>query len=143
VLRERSVTLIGPEPPSPVSPVSVEALRREVLETMHDWRQEFLAHPNNLNNPLLSAVRGLELLPDAAHAADRESGIEACRRSVGDGSLGSLLASTHATRLGRWPGDPFLKVRQGAASSDLTSTWGFMEDAVTLARQWADSNLLT
>jgi hypothetical protein len=34
------------------------------------------------------------------------------------------------------PGDPSLKARQKADSSDLRSTWDFMEYAVDLGRRW-------
>jgi hypothetical protein len=137
VLRERGVTLIGPEPCGLVSPVSVEALRREILETMHSWRQEFLANPDKLNNrfyqpfAVLSYCRMLHTL---------QSGRIESKRAGAAWAKDALDRRWHRLIQRAWddrPGDPALK----AASNDLESTWEFMEYAIDLGRQWKDAAL--
>jgi hypothetical protein len=142
VLRERGVTLIGPKPRTLVPQVSAEALRREVLETMRNWRQEWLAHPDKLNNrfyqpfAVLSYCRMLHTL---------QTGRVESKRAGAAWAIGALDRRWHPLirrALDDRPGDPSLKVRQQAVSSDLESTWEFMEYAVALGRQWKDNGFL-
>jgi hypothetical protein len=50
IVREKGVTLAGPSPKSLVDPVSAEALRQEIFDTMRDWGKEILAGPDHYNN---------------------------------------------------------------------------------------------
>lgn len=45
VTREHGITLDGPPPTDFISPVSSDALRREILVKMQDWAQEIYAQP--------------------------------------------------------------------------------------------------
>src|SRR5260370_15552532 len=49
-LRERGITLIGPEPRSLVALVPADALRQEVFDTMHTWREQLLRNPDEMEN---------------------------------------------------------------------------------------------
>jgi hypothetical protein len=139
VLREKAVTLIGPDPRSLVSPVSAHALRREILGTMRDWRQELLAHPDKLNNRfyqpfvVLSYCRMLNTLATGRVESKRAGAVWA---------LGVLDPRWHRLIRRAWHerGDPSSKARQPADSKDLEATWIFMEHAEALGRQWNDRN---
>jgi hypothetical protein len=66
-LRERGITIIGPEPRSFVARVPVDALRREVFETMQSWREQLLSNPKKPGQSLLPTVRRIELLSDVTN----------------------------------------------------------------------------
>jgi Domain of unknown function (DUF4111)/Nucleotidyltransferase domain len=129
-LRERGITLIGPEPHSLVAPVPVEALQREVSNTMRTWLEQLLTAPNELDNrfyqpfAVLSYCRMLHTL---------ETGTVESKRAGAMWAKNALDTSWHQLIQRAWdarPGDPSLKLRQKADSSDLRSTWEFMEYAV-------------
>jgi hypothetical protein len=134
-LRERGITLLGPEPRSLVALVPADALRQEVFDTMHTWREQLLRNPDEMDNrfyqpfAVLSYCRMLHTL---------ESGTVESKRAGAMWAKDALDSRWHQLIQGAWdarPGDPSLKVRQKADSSDLRSTWEFMEYAVELGRQ--------
>jgi hypothetical protein len=47
---EHGITLVGPKPSELIDPVSPNALRREVRQTMHDWGTEILSGQYPINN---------------------------------------------------------------------------------------------
>ena len=138
-LREKGITLIGPEPRSVIAPVPVEALQQEVLNTMHTWREQLLNNPEELDNrfyqpfAVLSYCRMLHTL---------ESGTVESKLAGAMWAKDALDNRWHQLIQRAWdarPGDPSLKVRRKAASRDLRSTWEFMEYAVDLSRKWKES----
>jgi hypothetical protein len=138
-LREGGITLAGPEPRSLVAPVPVEALQQEVLDTMCIWREQLLKNPNELDNrfyqpfAVLSYCRMLHTL---------ESGTVESKRAGALWAKNALDSRWHQLIQRAWdarPGDPSLKVCQKADSSDLRSTWEFMEYAVDRSRQWKEN----
>jgi hypothetical protein len=138
-LREKGITLIGPEPRSLIAPVPVEALQQEVLNTMHTWREQLLNNPKELDNrfyqpfAVLSYCRMLHTLESGTVESKRAGAMWA--KNALDSRWHQLIQRASAAR----PGDPSLKVRKKADSSDLRSTWEFMEYAVDLSRQWKES----
>jgi hypothetical protein len=133
-LRERGITLAGPEPRGLVAPVPPEALRQEVLDTMRTWRKQLLNKPNELDNrfyqafAVLSYCRMLHTL---------ESGTVESKRAGAMWAKDTLDSRWHQLIQRAWdarPGDPSLKVRQKADPSDLRRTWEFMEYAVEFSR---------
>jgi hypothetical protein len=138
-LRERGITLIGPEPHRLVAPVPVEALQREVLNTMHTWREQLLNNPNELDNrfdqpfAVLSYCRMLHTL-EIGTVESKRAGATWAKDAL-DGRWHQLIQRAWDAR----PGDPSLKVRQQAAAGDLRNTWEFMEYAVDLSRRWREN----
>jgi hypothetical protein len=117
-LRDKGITLIGPEPRGLVPPVPVDALRQEVLDTMHIWREHLLNHPNQMDNrfyqpfTVLSYCRMLHTL---------EGGTVESKRAGAMWAKDALHSRWHQLIQRAWdvrPGDPSLKVRQKADSSD-------------------------
>ena len=137
-LRERGITLVGPEPGSFVAPVPVEALQQEVFDTMRTWREQLLNNPNDLDNrfyqpfAVLSYCRMLHTLESGTVESKRVGALWA--KDALDNRWHHLIQRAWDAR----PGNPSLKVRQKADSSDLSSTWEFMEYAVDLSRQWTE-----
>lgn len=134
-LREKGITLIGPEPHSLVAPVPVEALQREVLSTMYTWRQQLLDDPNELDSrfyqpfAVLSYCRMLHTLENGTIGSKR-AGVTWAKKVL-DSRWHPLIQRAWDAR----PGDPSLKVRQKADSSDLRSTWEFMAYALDLGQR--------
>lgn len=132
VLREKGITLIGPEPRTLISPVSVAALRREILETMRTWRQQWLAEPDKMNNrfyqpfAILSYCRMLHTLQVGAVDSKRAGAVWA--KEALDGRWAQLIDQALDAR----PGDSAEKVHQRADAGALKRTWEFMEYAVDL-----------
>ena len=50
VVREHALVLAGPSPKTLVDPVPVDALRREIGDTIRDWGQQILDHPERYRN---------------------------------------------------------------------------------------------
>ncbi|MFL5481775.1 MAG: aminoglycoside adenylyltransferase domain-containing protein [Gemmatimonadaceae bacterium] len=50
VVRERGVQLAGPDPTTLVDPISVDALRKEMGETIRTWGEQLLAEPDQYRN---------------------------------------------------------------------------------------------
>jgi hypothetical protein len=134
-LREKGITLIGPEPRGLVAPVPANALRQEVLDTMRTWREQLLNNPNEMDNrfyqpfAVLSYCRMLHTL-ESGTVESKRAGATWAKQAL-DRSWRPLIQRPCDAR----PGDPSLKVRQKADPSDLRSTLEFMEYAVDLSLQ--------
>jgi hypothetical protein len=134
-LRGKGITLIGPEPRSLVAPVTANALRQEVLDTMRAWQEQLLNNPNELDNrfyqpfAVLSYCRMLHTL-ESGTVESKRAGATWAKEAL-DRTWGPLIQRAWDAR----PGDPSLKVRQKADPSDLRSTFEFMRYAVDLSRQ--------
>ena len=50
VLREHEITLVGPNPAGLVDPIPLDALRREIGETLRGWGRQILAAPDQYRN---------------------------------------------------------------------------------------------
>jgi hypothetical protein len=141
VLREKGITLIGPEPRSLLAPVPCEALRREVLETMRTWREHWLANPDSLNNrfyqpfAVLSYCRMLQTLQTGT-VKSKPAGAAWARATLG-GRWRTLIQRALDDR----PGDAAWRARQPAPPAELASTWEFMQYVVDLGGKWMVRNL--
>jgi hypothetical protein len=133
-LREKGVTLAGPQPRALVSPVSADALRAEVSETMRNWREELMADPNALNNrfyqtfAVLSYCRMLQTL-ETGTVESKRSGAAWAKRNM-DSRWHGLIQRAIDDR----SDDAAVRVRQKADSQDLRTTWDFMACAVGLIK---------
>jgi hypothetical protein len=131
MVRERSITLAGPDPRELIDPVSAASLRRQVLLDMRLWAKEIEADPDAMDNRsyqpyavlsycrMLSTVErgGVVSKPTAARWAVAALGPE----------WAGLIERAQAQR-----DDPARGVRQKADPADLAQTHRFI-DAV-LAR---------
>jgi hypothetical protein len=116
--------------------VPVNALRQEVLHTMHTWREQLLKTPNQLDNrfyqpfAVLSYCRMLHTL-ESGTVESKPAGAMWAKSSL-DNRWHPLIQRAWDAR----PGDPFLKIQQKADPIDLRSTLEFLEYVVGLSRQW-------
>jgi len=135
ILRERGISLIGSEPRDLVTPVSVEALRQETLQTMRTWREQWLANPSSLNNrfyqpfAVLSYCRMLHALQSGTVQSKPEGAAWA------NEALHSRWHPLIQRALDARPGDAAWKVHQEATPADLAETWEFIQYALDFARK--------
>jgi hypothetical protein len=126
IVREKGVTLAGPSPKSLVDPVSAEALRQEIFDTMRDWGKEILAGPDHYNNRfyqtfiVLSYCRMLHDLIRGYPGSKREGAVWA--KSALDPKWKDLIDRT-------WEGrpDPARSSREPADPADFERTLEFVE----------------
>jgi Aminoglycoside adenylyltransferase, C-terminal domain len=132
VLRERGISMSGPDPRSLVSPVSADALRREISDTMRTWLEDWKANPSKLNNrfyqpfAVLSYCRMLHSL-QVGTVESKPAGAAWAKEAL-DSRWRELIQRALDSR----PGDPAEKVCQSADTDALESTWKFMEYAAEL-----------
>jgi hypothetical protein len=133
VVRERGVALAGPPPETLVAPISTEALRAEMLQTLTTWGQEILDDPARYNNRfyqsfiVLSYCRMLHDLQRGYPGSKREGA--AWAKTALDPAWSDLID-------GAWGGrpDPARKVREPADPDDFARTQRFVEYAMGQSR---------
>ncbi|MCU0613289.1 MAG: DUF4111 domain-containing protein [Candidatus Eisenbacteria bacterium] len=134
-VREHGITLAGPPPESLIYPIPVEALRREILDTLHRWGQEILNDPRPFDNRfyqsfiVLSYCRMLHSLQTGTIGSKR-AGAEWAKSAL-EPSWRELIDRT-------WEGrpNPALSVRQPADPGDFARTMDF----IRYCREYADRN---
>jgi len=135
-LREKGITLVGPQPIELLPPIPVDGLRREILATMSTWRDHLVANPGKMNNRfyqpfvVLSYCRMLHSL--AIGAVDSKPAGAAWAFQHLDASWHDLIRRACEAR----PGDAAVKVREPAVPADFDRTWPFIECAIDLAHRW-------
>ena len=135
-VREHAVALAGPLPALLIDPIPIEALRQEILETLHRWGQEILDDPRPFNNRfyqsfiVLSYCRMLHSLHTGTIGSKR-TGAEWAKAAL-DPSWAALIDRT-------WGGrpNPELSVRQPADPADFTRTLEFIRYARGEAARYA------
>jgi len=125
VVRERGITLAGPDPQTLIDPVTAADLRREVQRTMRGWAEEIRSGRSPLDNcwvqtfAVLIYCRMLHTL----HTGTVES------KLAGTQWAKDALDSRWAGLIGRaWEErpDPSRKVRQPADPDELQKTYDFI-----------------
>jgi Aminoglycoside adenylyltransferase, C-terminal domain/Nucleotidyltransferase domain len=129
MLREKGVVLVGPEPRSLVSPISTDALRREVLQTIRTWGGGILGNPSKIGNrwsqsfAVVSCCRMLQTLHTGTVESKR-AGVAWGMAELGS-SWGSLIRDAWKERP-----DPSSKVRQNADPDRVQSTLEFIRHCI-------------
>jgi len=138
-VREHSLTLAGPDPRELIDPVPAGALRREVLETMHEWAGQLFAEPERMNNrwyqpfALLSYCRMLHTL-ETGRVGSKPEGAAWALRAL-DPRWRGLIERALAERP-----DQHLKVHQEADPDDLAATREFIRYALALSERARDGS---
>lgn len=125
VVRERGIVLAGPSPTTLIDPVPVDALRREIRDTMRNWGQEILDQPNRYRNRfyqgfiVLSYCRMLHDLVEGRPGSKREGAMWAKMKL--DPVWSSLIDRA-------WDGrpNPALSVWEPADPADFERTLEFV-----------------
>jgi len=134
VVREKGVTLAGPDPKTLVDPISEVSLKAEIYETLTNWGQQILGDPAAYNNRfyqafiVLSYCRMLHDLVNGYLGSKREGAEWA--KAVLDPSWSDLIDGT-------WEGrpDPAQKIKQPPDPEDFEKTLRFVEYVMDLSRQ--------
>lgn len=134
-LRERGVTLAGPDPRALIDPVSAEDLRRAMLELLW-WPEEILGDPGRIRARgyqsyiVLTMCRVLYTLERGEVASKRE----AARRAA------ELLGEPWAALIGRaWDGRRHPDAE--AAREDVDATLGLIRETLRRARRFSAAHV--
>jgi predicted nucleotidyltransferase len=129
VVRERGITLAGPDPTTLVDPISVTALRREMSNTMRAWGKEIFEQQERYSNRfyqgyiVLSYSRMLHDLVEGRPGSKREGATWA------KATLGSDWAELIDRAWTKRP-NPAVAVREPADPVDFEATLRFVEAVV-------------
>jgi hypothetical protein len=121
VVREMGITLAGPAPKTLIDPISVDALRREMRETIRNWGQEILEDPDVFRNRfyqgfiVLNYCRMLHDLIEGRPGSKR-AGAEWAKTTLDPGWSGLIDRA--------WNGrpNPAVSVHEPADAADFDST---------------------
>ena len=136
ILREKGVTLAGPQPSALIDPVPIEALRREILETMIEWGQQILENPEQINNHFYQTFA---VLSYCRMLHDFKAGAIGSKRSGAEWAKANLDPSWSGLIDRAWDGrpNPALSVHRPADQDDLRSTLRFIEQVIGVANEFA------
>jgi hypothetical protein len=134
VVRERGVALAGPAPRTLVDPISVEALREEIAETIRTWGREILAEPARFSNRF---YQGHIVLSYCRMLHDLHTGFPGSKRAGADWAKASLDPAWAGLIDRAWSGrpNPALSVRQPADPGEFERTLEFVRYALTSVGQ--------
>lgn len=136
ILREKGVTLAGPQPSRLIDPIPNEALRQEIVATMNEWGNEILAKPEQIESrfyqtfAVLSYCRMLHDLHIGTIGSKR-SGAAWAKANL-DQSWADLIDRAWAGRP-----NPALSVQQPADQADVNSTLNFIKEVLRVANELA------
>jgi hypothetical protein len=128
-LRERGITLVGPEPATLINPVTRSALIAEVIGSLRDRARFLHDHPADLDNGwvqpyiVLTFCRGLHTISVGAVTS---------KPAAGKWAIDALDARWHPLirrALADRP-DPSERARRPAEQGVLAETWAFVDDVV-------------
>jgi predicted nucleotidyltransferase len=135
VVRERGITLAGPDPTTLVDPISVTALRREISSTMRTWAKEIFEHQERYRNRfyqgyiVLSYSRMLHDLVKGRPGSKREGAAWA------KATLGTDWSALIDRAWTRRP-NPAVAVREPADPVDFEATLRFVEVVLRESKEY-------
>jgi hypothetical protein len=137
VVRERAVVLAGPSPTTLVDPVPIDALRREMRDTMRDWGKQILDDPNRYRNRfyqgfiVLSYCRMLHDLVEG-RPGSKQAGARWAKASL-DPVWSPLIDRA-------WDGrpNPAISVREPPDVTDFDSTLQFVKSIINESERYAN-----
>jgi len=136
VVRERGIVLAGPSPITLVDPVPVDALRREIRDTMRNWGQEILSQPNRYRNRfyqgfiVLSYCRMLHDLVEG-HPGSKQAGATWAKATV------DPVWSPLTDRAWNGRPNPAVSVREAADPVDFERTLEFVRLIIRESERYA------
>jgi predicted nucleotidyltransferase len=133
-LREHGVTLVGPEPPELIEPITAEALRAEVREALHEWRA-WAPEPTRTGG-MSRWKQALLVLSFCRMLHTLKHGIVVSKRKAAEWALEALEPEWHPLirhSLAERP-DPWVKVGEPAAAEVARETLAFADYAVAVSR---------
>jgi hypothetical protein len=128
-VRERGITLSGPDPKELIDPVPPDELRREIRETMRVWGDSIRSGPAYLKTrwgqpyTVLSYCRMLHSL-ETAMVRSKRAGAEWAVRSL-DPQWSELIERAWSERP-----DPWRKAHEAADAKEVAETMAFVRYAI-------------
>ena len=136
-VRDFGVALYGPDPASLVDPVSVEILRREIYNTMHEWGNEILSNPEKFSNRF---YQGYLVLNYSRMLHDLERGRPGSKREAAEWAKTNLDPVWRGLIDRAWAcrPDPATSVRQPADPVDFSKMLSFIRYVLEESKQWSE-----
>jgi hypothetical protein len=137
VVRERAVVLAGPSPTTLVDPVPIDALRREIRDTMRDWGKQILDRPNRYRNRFF---QGFIVLSYCRMLHDLVEGRPGSKQAGATWAKASLDPAWSPLIDRAWDGrpNPAVSVREPADIADFDSTLQFVRFIILESKRYAD-----
>ena len=136
ILRERGVTLAGPQPSTLIDSIPTEALRKEILQTINEWGEQILADPEQINSRFYQTFA---VLSYSRMMHDLHTGVVGSKPSGAEWAKANLDSAWKDLIDRAWEGrpDPALSVQQPADEADFRSTLEFIEEVMGAATEFA------
>ncbi|MDQ6871421.1 MAG: DUF4111 domain-containing protein [Gemmatimonadota bacterium] len=139
VLRAHPLVVAGPSPETLVDAVPVDALRREIGNTIRDWGRQILDHPEHYRNRfyqgfiVLSYCRMLHDLVDG-YPGSKQTGAAWARANL-DPTWSGLIDRA-------WGGrpNPAVAVREPADAMDFESTLQFVKAIIRESERYSEAH---
>lgn len=126
VTREHGIAIAGPDPKALVDPIPVDALRREIAETIRSWGQQILTRPEVYSNRF---YQGYIVLNCCRMLHDLVEGFPGSKRAGAAWAKTNLDPKWSGLIDRAWDGrpDPAVAVRQPANAADFDDTLRFVK----------------
>jgi len=139
VVRERGITLAGPEPATLVDSISVTALRREMSNTMRTWAKDILEHQERYRNRF---YQGYIVLNYSRMLHDLVKGRPSSKREGATWAKATLGTDWSALIDRAWTGrpNPVVAVREPSDPVDFEATLRFVNAVLRESEAYLTSN---
>jgi len=136
VVRERGIPLAGPSPATLIDPIPVDALRREMDETIRSWGEQILGHPERYCNRF---YQGFIVLSYCRMLHDLVEGRPGSKRAGAAWAKATLDPAWSALIDRAWDArpNPAAAVREPPDSADFESTLRFVQSIIRQSEQHA------
>jgi hypothetical protein len=131
VVREKGVTLVGPDPETLVDPIPVDLLRQEMRATLRNWGKEILADPEPYRNRF---YQSFIILSFCRMPHDIFRGFPGSKRAGAEWAKANFSPEWRDLIDRAWEGrpDPASKVIEPADPFDFQRTLAFVEYVTSL-----------
>lgn len=135
VLRENGIILAGQPPTSLINSIPVEALRKEIYETVIGWGQELIDNPAPFNNHFYQTYIVLNF---CRMLHDLHTGYPGSKRAGAEWAKTHLDSSWVGLIDRAWSGRPTpeISVRQPADAKDFESTLKFVQYIINKSNEF-------
>jgi predicted nucleotidyltransferase len=139
VVRERGITLAGPDPTTLLDPISVNALRREMSNTMRRWAKEILEEQERYRNRF---SQGFIVLSYSRMLHDLVKGRPGSKREGATWAKATLGTEWSALIDRAWTGrpNPVVAVREPPDPVDFEATLRFVKAVLHKSEAYMRSN---
>jgi hypothetical protein len=133
IVRESGVTLSGPLPKTLVGSIPVKVLRQSIFETIHEWGEEILDHPERYNNRF---YQSFIVLSYCRMLCDLINGFPGSKKAGAEWAKANLDARWIGLIDRTWVGrpKPEVQIHQPADADEYRSTMEFVKYILDVSR---------